>query len=296
MRRTRRKVEVLVVAAALLVTAPAVLWLDQDFGHRETGARFATHFDFESLVDLQNARADQIATYSVWVDIAIIAFLLVQVFLKGGIIALLDLREEPFGIDRFLGACGRYFLRFVRLLVWLVVGLVVLYFVNRWTAAWLTSAYAGESAGSIVDALLIGRAAFMLLLLIGLAAVMTFASIGAVVDRDGLMIRQTARALALCFRNPLRVGTLILLSLVLPVGASVGYGYLVQTQIDTRTPVWITLAWTQALLLIWSFCRVHGYAAQMWLRRQIVASPDSETDLEEEVGYPQLEREELSSV
>jgi hypothetical protein len=102
----------LLFAAAVL--APLALVLERDFGHSELGRSLGT-FNFIWLGDLLFKYRSVMSAAAGWLLASLALYLLLSVFLNGGIVGgILDKRGRP-TLQAFFSDCGTYAYRFLRL-------------------------------------------------------------------------------------------------------------------------------------------------------------------------------------
>jgi hypothetical protein len=111
---------------ALAVLTPFVLFLERDFGHSELGRRLGT-VDFIWLGDLLFKYRSALPAAAGWILAPLVIYLLLSVFLNGGIVGrVLDRGGSP-TVRAFFSDCGAFGFRFLRLfLLQLLFDLLVL--------------------------------------------------------------------------------------------------------------------------------------------------------------------------
>jgi hypothetical protein len=106
---------------ALLVVSPAVFLIWKDFG-RSLSGESVDRFRFLWLGDLVY-KYSRLAPALVGLILLVgLIYVLVSLFLNGGIIGRIAAPGEKIRLANFCADCGRYFWRFVRVFLWTLVG------------------------------------------------------------------------------------------------------------------------------------------------------------------------------
>jgi hypothetical protein len=115
---------------AILLTGPIFLFLRESLQHSVQAEKLIEGFDYLWFLELNYVFSEIIKALPTILVMAGIIFLLVQVFLSGGIYQILsgEARKNLF-IDFFYG-CVRYFYRFFKIFLISVICYIGLYFVN----------------------------------------------------------------------------------------------------------------------------------------------------------------------
>jgi hypothetical protein len=102
------------LAYALAVLTPFILLLERDFGHSELGRKLGT-VDFIWLGDLLFKYRSALPAAAGWILVPLVIYLLLSVFLNGGIVGrVLDRGGGP-TVRPFFSDCGEFGFRFLRL-------------------------------------------------------------------------------------------------------------------------------------------------------------------------------------
>jgi len=119
------------LAAAAVLAAPMAVLIDESFGRSLSGLDLASSFRFEAIVDFLQARRDAIASHFQVLGFGLLLYATLSAVLTGGMIdALKSPPRSPF-LPRFLGGCGRFAFRFLRLIPYLGAALAGVYWINR---------------------------------------------------------------------------------------------------------------------------------------------------------------------
>jgi len=96
----------------IVVAAPVYFLFNKDFGHSPTGEGLG-RLNFIWLGDIFYKYQDLLPALAGWVLVPALLFILVSVFLNGGIIGRLEAGEKT-TLQGFFADCGKYFSRFFR--------------------------------------------------------------------------------------------------------------------------------------------------------------------------------------
>jgi len=197
----------LLVAGAL--AAPMLFLLDKSIGRSVAADGLESFFRFEVLVDLLHAHRPEIGTQFQSLGLGALLYALVSAVLSGGVIdSLKGPPRSPF-LPRFLGGCGRLALRFLRLLPYLALALLALYWIGRGIDRLIVAAFDQSSHEVAAFWTMRGKQALMIALLLLLAAIFDLARIltaledrahmiGALLTSSGFVARHLGPILALC--------------------------------------------------------------------------------------------------
>lgn len=111
---------------SLLIVTPVYFLINKDISRSLMADQIAKGIDFLWLGDIIYKYQDFFPALVGWFLIPGIFFLLLYVFLNGGIIGRIAAQDEKINMTSFFSDCGKYFLRFLRVfLISLVVYFVV---------------------------------------------------------------------------------------------------------------------------------------------------------------------------
>jgi hypothetical protein len=99
---------------SLLILTPFYFMLNKGFSRSLLADQLARGVDFLWLGDIIYKYKDSYSVFLGWLIIPGIFFLLLSVFLNGGIIGRVASQEEGISLSNFLADCGKYFFRFFR--------------------------------------------------------------------------------------------------------------------------------------------------------------------------------------
>jgi hypothetical protein len=112
---------------SLILVAPFYFLLNKDFSHSLAGEDLIHGLGFLSLGDIIFKYQDVSSLFLGWMLVPAGLFLLLQVFLNGGIIGRIAAAEEKVNICNFFGDCGKYFWRFLRVFLISIIGYALVF-------------------------------------------------------------------------------------------------------------------------------------------------------------------------
>jgi len=202
---------------------------------------------------------------------AVFVFFLFALFLTGGILASYSADYKLTNAE-FFGACGAYFWRLVRLLLWMIIVLVPVAFVTyglmRWSGELVLDA-AGEKTGYWA-----GLASLLLITFLAMTVRLCFdmAQVRVVIEEERAIRHSFRHALKLTFSH---FGSLFWLYLRISVLGWLGlaFGLWLVTRIPGRHSV-LSFVILEIVLLWWAGTRLWQRASEvLWYQRRVVALP-----------------------
>jgi hypothetical protein len=251
------------IVYALLIVAPFYAIIQSDLGHSLLG-RGLQFLDFIWLGELFHKYQDVGPAVLAGVAVPVLLYVVLYVFLNGGIIGRLLDREGRTTLQAFFGDCGRYFWRFVRLflasLVFYVLAFgVILGVLSRllepamenaqteWTPFWLSNL----------------RTIIALLLLSLVHMIFDYAKIFVVAEDERSVLRALRGALKFIVRRFFRSWFLYL---VIGLGFLAGTAlyFIVREPIPGSGLIWLGLGvlWEQVFILFRLWTKMVFFAAQ----------------------------------
>jgi hypothetical protein len=112
---------------SLLLVTPFYFLLQKDFSRSLAGERLSQGFDFLWLGDIIYKYQDVAPLFVGWMLVPSIFFLLLQIFLNGGVIGRIVAQEERVSLSNFFGDCGKYFWRFLRVFLISLIGYILVF-------------------------------------------------------------------------------------------------------------------------------------------------------------------------
>lgn len=115
---------------SVLMVTPFYFLLQKDFSRSLMGDQIARGFDLLWFGDLIYRYKDFYPSYIGWMLVPALFFLLLFIFLNGGILGRIAAEEESLNLMSFFADCGKYFFRFFRVFLisliayYLVFGLI----------------------------------------------------------------------------------------------------------------------------------------------------------------------------
>ncbi|HYS77948.1 MAG TPA: hypothetical protein VEO94_03860, partial [Candidatus Dormibacteraeota bacterium] len=249
------------VAAAVLAVPMAVL-IDESLGRSLSGLALASSFRFETIVDFLQARHDAIASHFRTLGCGLLLYAILAAVLTGGIIdSLKSPPRSPF-LPRFLGGCGRFAFRFLRLIPYLGAALAGVYWINRGLNQLIVLAFDQSAHEVAAFWIMRGKQGLVLVILLLLAAVFDLARVLTAFENRAHMAGALLTSLGFVGRHP--VSILALYALLLATGLSLFVPYIVAGHALLPSASILPLfAAQQALVLARHFLRVAGFATLM---------------------------------
>lgn len=182
------------------------------------------------------------------------AYLLLQVFLAGGVLGVLRGPQGGWSFRGLVHGCGFYFARLLRVTLLGLVGVWLVFLVNAPLARW-ADGRAGEAVSeATANAWLLGRHAVLLLALLVVHLVASYARVIVVLEERSSAVLALVSALAFCARQAGRVLAHALAIAVL--------GGLLLAIWSTLDGAWDAVGWrTQALTFLLAQALVFGRVA-----------------------------------
>jgi hypothetical protein len=189
--------------------------------------------------------------------LAIFIFFLYMLFLTGGILEVYR-RHQKLRTGEFFEACGRFFWRFVRLLIFLLILLIPVNLLSSFVQQW-SGKLAGEASwGMLGFWVQVGGTAVVLFLLMVIRLVFDMAQVRAVAEDVRPMRRALLDAFKMTWRN---FGTLFWIYLRLSFATWAGTAVLLWMWVRWVRPEWVGVSFLigQAIVLLW-------IGTRLWLR------------------------------
>ena len=242
-------------AVALVAAAPLFALMRKELGQSLFGRSVRT-FDVLWLGEMVRSYQNIAPALLAWLVLFLIIFLLLSVFLNGGVIGRLLDGEGRTTLGTFLGDCGTYFWRFFRIfLISLPFTLVALLIFQKILS--LLTGPLVENARTEWTSLIVSNLEFIAILLV-LALVhilFDYARILLVADKETRVLRALLGAFRFVRKRIFRAWFLYLLLVVLFL-AGTGLHFLVSGVLPTTNLVGLAagLIWTQLYLVfrIWT--------------------------------------------
>jgi hypothetical protein len=243
--------------------------------------RLATGFDAPTFVALL-MHPDRPMSAAIPASIlAILIFFLYMLFLTGGILEVYR-RHQKLTTGEFFEACGRFFWRFARLLIFLLILLIpinlLFSFVQKWSGKLATEA----SRGMLGFWVQVAGTAVVLFLLMVIRLVFDMAQVRAVAEDVRPMRRALLDAFKLTWGD---FGSLFWIYLRLSFATWAGTAVLLWVWVRLVRPEWVGVSFLigQAIVLLWIGTRLWLRASETcWYQQQ--GPPPSEEYLEKLVA------------
>lgn len=201
-RRQRLLWWVYVISLVLgwFATLPLETTISPVLDHSLAAAPLYHGFSIASYADLMMNPAVSTQTAGTAATVLAIVFLVVMIFLTGGILRAYN-EDRTYVTGEFFGACGQYFWRFVRLLILFVLALIPPVLIYQAFHAWsnhLSDQIANPAPGLVVS---FGGTLVVLFLFMWARLWFDMAEVIAVAENEYASRRAAARAFRLVWRN-----------------------------------------------------------------------------------------------
>lgn len=279
------KMALVVYLLNLLLAIPLALAfrsaLAAGFGVSLASEQLLQGLDFTAFQDFMRANGERLLTVINQVLTFLILSMLLQTFLAGGILSVLQDHERKFVAASFFKGCGTYFFRFFRL--FLIFG-IILVLVSLIVAGILMAVVGamGEASTSEVTDFWVRIAAIALfcvpIILVLMAA--DYAKIHIVLHDERSAFRACGKGFGFVFRKFFAAFGLELLLLLIPVIVMVLY-VLADLAIGMTTGLTILLMFfiQQLVMAIRAWIRIFFFASEMSFYRSLQRVPISEADI-----------------
>lgn len=251
------------IVYAAVVAFPFILLVQRELGHSFLGSNVQP-VDLMWLGEAILKYQDALPILLGGLIVPALLFLVLQVFLNGGIVGRLLDREGRPTLQAFFGDCGRYFWRFVRLflasLVFLVVTLgVILKLLSALINPWLENAWTEWL--SVILRNLHFLAALLLLSIVHM--IFDYARIAVVADEETKVLRALRHALNFLKKRFFRSWVLYLVIIAgFLVGTVVFYAVLGLFSGPTVLFVVLGFVWMQVYVLFRNWVKMLFFSAQ----------------------------------
>jgi len=251
---------------AVFATLPLMLRLGRVLNSSLVADRLYHGFDLPTFFELASHPDVALAAQLPGSILFAIVFFVFMLFLTGGILESYRREQKP-SRGEFFGACGAFFWRFVRLLIFMaiIVGLLLLVAtrIQRWSDS-LAAESPIEKLGFWVE---VGSSLLVLLVLMCVRLWFDMAQVRAVAEDERKMRRTMLTAFKLTFSN---FGTLFWMYLRISLVAWAGLlvGFRVWLRFVRPEMVWVSFLLQQVVILIWLGTRLWQRASEtIWYRR-----------------------------
>lgn len=248
---------------ALLMVTPFYFLFQKDFSRSLMGDQMARGFDLLWFGDLIYRYKDFYASLLGWLLLPAIFFLLLFVFLNGGIMGRIVAEEESLNLTRFFADCGKYFFRFFRVFLISLIGYLIVFGLFFRAISFLFQLWT-KNAASEWPLIFAANLKFLVMILLFSIVRMFFdyVRVRLVVEESKKAIRATILSFSFVGKRFLKAWILYLL--VGLVALILGLIYLVVSQIFPSTgPLWVVLfIWQQIYILSKMWTRVLFFSTE----------------------------------
>lgn len=243
---------VITLLMALILAIPFSGTIQKEAGNSMAFNALLKGFDYTVYQDFMNHFARAIQPYistAIWMGIF---YLLFTIFFEGGILTVLKRKENKFTLRFFWEASAKYFSRFLRLALYMIILqaiiAVILFFI---LAAILSSVYKSAPNESYIFYTVLIGVIIYLLIFIFLLIVTDYAKVMMVENDEYRSLRTILRSFGFSFKHFLSTYSLYLLLLVVPIFLFLIY-FKIESAIGMSSGWRILLIFIIQQLLVWS--------------------------------------------
>ncbi len=209
---------IITIMMALILAIPFGGTIEKEAGNSMAFTNLLKDFDYTVYKDFMDQSAKAIKPYisaAIWMGIF---YLIFTIFFEGGILTVLKRKEDKFSLRFFWEAGAKYFSRFLRLAIYMIIAHAVAAAIIFITLSKILS-LASDKVTSEASLFYIGLTGIIIyiLIFIFLLAVTDYAKIMLVENEEYRPFRTIARSFSFVFRHFLSAYFLYLLLLIVPV-------------------------------------------------------------------------------
>ena len=249
---------------SLILVAPFYSLLQKDFSRSLIGERLIQGIDMLWLGDLVYKYQDVASLFLGWTLVPAILFLLLYIFLNGGIIGRIVAGEEKVNFSSFFGDCGKYFWRFLRVFLISLIGYILVVGILGRVISALTKALTKNASTQwtlIIASFL--RLLILLLLFSVIKMFFDYVKVGLAAEQSKKALRGTLLNFAFLGKRFFKAWGLFLLVGLMFIALSVIY--LAVARILPKTgliPMIIVFLWQQAYILAKAWTAVLSFSTE----------------------------------
>lgn len=268
----------LLLAIPLALAARSVMIAG--FGASLAPAQMLPGLDFTVFQDFMNLNSANLQTVLGQVLSVLVLSMLLQTFLAGGILTVLQDQEKKYSASSFFKGCGTYFFRFFRLFLLFGVILLVVALVVAVIIAALSEAMMENSTSEITDFWIRIAACVVFLFPVMLMLMAAdYAKIHMVLRDEHSALRSCGKGFAFVFKRfPAAVG-LELLMLLIPLLLFGIYIWLdLAIGMTTAVTILVMFVIQQIFMILRAWMKVFFFGGEMTLYRGLQRQPFPEVD------------------
>ena len=264
------------LAAAAFLAAPMAILIDHTLGRSASGLELASSFRFEAIVDFLFANRAALLVHYQALAFGALLYAILTALLTGGVIDTLKSPPRSPFLPRFLGGCGRFAFRYLRMIPYLGVALAAVYGINRGLNRLIVLAFDQSDHEVAAFWALRGKQGLILALLLLLAAVFDLARILTAFENRTHMVGALLTSAGFVARHAGSILAIYAALMALGLGLFAPY-VLAGHWILPPGSIVLLVAAQQLLMLLRHFLRVAGFASLMAHYRGATGAPAPET-------------------
>jgi hypothetical protein len=260
---------VITLLMALMLAIPFGNTIQKEAGNSMAFNALLKGFDYTVYQDFMNHSGDVIRPYiatAFWLGIF---YLLFTIFFEGGILTVLKRKEDKFTLRFFWEASAKYFSRFFRLAIYMIIiQVITAVIIFMIFAQIISSAYKSASNEISLFYTIVAGVIIYLLIFIFLLTVTDYAKIMLVENDEYRPFRTILRSFVFVFKHFLSTYFLYLLLLIVPILLFAIY-FKLESAIGMTSGLKILIIFIIQQLLVWSriFTKIWILGSQLNLYR-----------------------------
>lgn len=253
---------------ALILITPFFILVNKEFGHSLAGGSLG-RLDIIWMADFQYKFQDLQPSFFLWTLVPLGFYILVSIFLNGGILGRIAAPEERTDLRSFFGDCGRFFWRFSRVFLisiaaYLIVFGVVFKILAAPLDAWI------KRAPSEWPSLIASNARFLIAILLLSIVQMFFdyVKVSLAVEDDKRTLRAVGGTLGFLGRKFFKAWALYLLVAVLFLVLTAAFGIVGNAFAGGPATMAAAFIWSQIYVLFRLWTKVLFFSTEYHFRER----------------------------
>lgn len=254
-----------IVAAVLALAFRSVLI--SGFGFTMATSELMQGLNFNTFQEFMLKHGAEVGVIFSQIGWYALLYIIINTLLAGGILATLREKETRFTVREFFAGCVTYFFRFFRL--FLLFGILLILLAVIWMVV-LGALFSAVTAGGSSEVPYIVWTVVTVILffvpLMVLLVIADYAKVGTVLSNTHAMVRAAWRSAKFVFRNFLKVMSLHLLMLLVPIALFIIYVWLdLSIGMTTVTTILVMFVIQQIFILTRVWTRVFFFSGELEL-------------------------------
>jgi len=257
---------------ALILLLPLRSQLDKLIGHSLSGQEVLQGIGANVFFEFITHHSQTVSLEFTLLLVVGLIYLVMSIFLNGGILGIFTKENNAFSAIQFFGSAGQYFGRFLRLFLFSVVFIFIVFFIDKGFAALFTRISGDSESYQFTFRML--RILILLFLIFFINMTFDYAKIRTVFQKRRDMLRTGLRAWSFVFQNLGK--TLGLYYIVVALGLLFFVLYTVLGKfisVSTSLGILLLFLWQQAYALGRIWVRLFFFSSQVTLYKNLSDQP-----------------------